>query len=52
MRVRYFSLKQGNAQGEWIGKSVKPSQWTGVGGVVVGMFLLSHGFGFIDLSHK
>src|SRR5271167_52295 len=25
---------------------VKPSLWTGVGGVVVGMFLLSYGFGF------
>ena len=23
---------------------VKPSLWTGVGGVVVGMFLLSYGF--------
>jgi hypothetical protein len=27
---------------------VKPSLWTGVGGVVVGMFLLSYGFGFIS----
>jgi hypothetical protein len=25
---------------------VKPALWTGVGGVVVGMFLLSYGFGF------
>jgi hypothetical protein len=27
---------------------VKPSLWTGVGGVVVGMFLLSYGFGFMS----
>lgn len=26
---------------------VKPSLWTGAGGVVVGMFLLSYGFGFM-----
>ena len=26
----------------------KPSLWTGVGGVVVGMFLLSYGFGFMS----
>jgi len=26
---------------------VKPSLWSGVGGVVVGMFLLSYGFGFM-----
>ena len=29
---------------------VKPSLWTGVGGVVVGMFLLSYGFGFMSRS--
>jgi hypothetical protein len=27
---------------------VTPSLWTGVGGVVVGMFLLSYGFGFMS----
>jgi hypothetical protein len=27
---------------------VKPSLWTGAGGVVVGMFLLSNGFGFMS----
>jgi hypothetical protein len=27
---------------------VKPSLWTGAGGVVVGMLLLSYGFGFIS----
>jgi hypothetical protein len=27
---------------------VKPSLWTGVGGVVVGMFLLSYGFCFMS----
>jgi hypothetical protein len=27
---------------------IKPSLWTGVGGVVVGMFLLSYGFGFMS----
>ena len=27
---------------------VKPSLWTGVGGVVVGMVLLSYGFGFMS----
>jgi hypothetical protein len=27
---------------------VKPSLWTGAGGVVVGMFLLSYGFGFMS----
>ena len=27
---------------------VKPSLWTGVGGVVVGMFLLSYGLGFMS----
>jgi hypothetical protein len=27
---------------------VKPSLWTGVGGVAVGMFLLSYGFGFMS----
>jgi hypothetical protein len=27
---------------------VKPSLWTGVGGVVVGVFLLSYGFGFMS----
>src|SRR5271167_706842 len=27
---------------------VKPSLWTGVGGVVVGMLLLSYGFGFMS----
>jgi len=27
---------------------VKPSLWTGAGGVVVGMFLLSSGFGFMS----
>ena len=27
---------------------VKPSLWTGVGGVVAGMFLLSYGFGFMS----
>jgi alpha/beta superfamily hydrolase len=27
---------------------VKPALWTGVGGVVVGMFLLSYGFGFMS----
>jgi hypothetical protein len=26
----------------------KPSLWTGAGGVVVGMFLLSFGFGFMS----
>ena len=29
---------------------VKPSLWTGVGGVVAGMFLLSYGFGFMSRS--
>jgi hypothetical protein len=29
---------------------VKPALWTGAGGVVAGMFLLSYGFGF--MSHK
>ena len=29
---------------------VKPSLWTGAGGVVVGMLLLSYGFGF--MSHN
>jgi hypothetical protein len=27
---------------------VKPALWTGAGGVVVGMFLLSYGFGFMS----
>jgi hypothetical protein len=27
---------------------VKPSLWTGAGGVVIGMFLLSYGFGFMS----
>ena len=27
---------------------VKPPLWTGVGGVVAGMFLLSYGFGFMS----
>ena len=27
---------------------VKPSLWTGAGGVVVGMFFLSYGFGFMS----
>jgi len=27
---------------------VKPSLWTGVGGVVVGMFVLANGFGFMS----
>src|SRR5881227_264381 len=27
---------------------VKPSLWTGAGGVVVGMLLLSYGFGFMS----
>jgi hypothetical protein len=27
---------------------VKPAVWTGAGGVVVGMFLLSYGFGFMS----
>src|ERR1700730_5445952 len=27
---------------------VKPSLWTGVGGVIVGMVLLSYGFGFMS----
>jgi hypothetical protein len=27
---------------------VEPSLWTGAGGVVVGMFLLSYGFGFMS----
>jgi hypothetical protein len=27
---------------------VKPSLWTGAGGVVVGMVLLSYGFGFMS----
>jgi hypothetical protein len=27
---------------------VKPSLWTGAGGMVVGMFLLSYGFGFMS----
>ena len=27
---------------------VTPSLWTGVGGVVAGMFLLSYGFGFMS----
>jgi len=27
---------------------VKPSLWTGAGGVVVGMFLLANGFGFMS----
>src|SRR3984893_15028027 len=27
---------------------VKPSLWTGAGGVVVGMILLSYGFGFMN----
>jgi hypothetical protein len=27
---------------------VKPYLWTGVGGVVVGMFVLSYGFGFMS----
>jgi hypothetical protein len=27
---------------------VKPSLWTGAGGVVVGMLLLSYGFGFVS----
>jgi hypothetical protein len=27
---------------------VKPSLWTGVGGVVVGMLLLSYGFGYMS----
>ena len=29
---------------------VKPSLWTGAGGVVVGMLLLSYGFGFMSNS--
>jgi hypothetical protein len=29
-------------------KVVKPSLWTGVGGMVVGMSLLSYGFGFMS----
>jgi hypothetical protein len=29
---------------------VKPSLWTGAGGVVVGMLLLSYGFGFMSRS--
>jgi hypothetical protein len=29
---------------------VKPCLWTGAGGVVVGMLLLSHGFGFMSRS--
>jgi hypothetical protein len=27
---------------------IKPALWTGAGGVVVGMFLLSYGFGFMS----
>jgi hypothetical protein len=27
---------------------VKPSLWTGAGGVILGMVLLSHGFGFMS----
>jgi hypothetical protein len=27
---------------------VKPSLWTGAGGVIAGMFLLSYGFGFMS----
>jgi alpha/beta superfamily hydrolase len=29
---------------------VKPALWTGAGGVVAGMFLLSYGFGFMSRS--
>ena len=30
---------------------VKPSLWTGAGGVVVGMVLLSYGFGFMSSDY-
>ncbi len=29
---------------------VKPSLWTGVGGVIVGMLVLSYGFGFTETA--
>jgi hypothetical protein len=52
MRAQYYSislkLKERQMRINW--EVVKPSLWTGAGGVVVGMLLLSHGFGFMSKS--
>src|SRR5216684_4348896 len=48
VRVQYLfrKLEERPMKINW--EVVKPSLWTGVGGVVVGMFLLSYGFGFMS----
>jgi len=43
-----FSLKLEECPMRINWEVVKPALWTGVGGVVVGMFLLSYGFGFMS----
>src|ERR1700680_2963953 len=43
-----MSLKPEERQMRINWEIVKPSLWTGAGGVVVGMLLLSYGFGFLS----
>jgi hypothetical protein len=50
MRVRYLFLKPKETPMRINWDVVKPSLWTGAGGVVVGMLLLSYGFGFMSNS--
>jgi hypothetical protein len=44
----FISLKSEERQMRINWEVVKPSLWTGAGGVVVGMLLLSYGFGFMS----
>src|SRR5947209_6850256 len=47
MRLRYSFKIGGTLMGiNW--EVIKPSLWTGVGGVIVGMLVLSYGFGFMS----
>src|ERR1700722_7289081 len=48
VRTLFFSANRRSSQMSINWEVVKASLWTGVGGVVVGMFLLSYGFGFMS----
>jgi hypothetical protein len=48
MRAQLFFPQTGKLPMSINWEVVKPALWTGVGGVVIGMFLLSYGFGFMS----
>src|SRR5579864_5230326 len=42
----FLKTEESSMEMNW--EVVRPALWTGAGGVVVGMFLLSYGFGFMS----